>query len=391
MKVKGFLKDISGIFRIKKIRKTKIDSSNPEEVVPDRIAELAKSLHPGKIKAVVSDIASETKDAKRITFSSKDIPYFRAGNYLTVELPIGPSVVTRPYSIVTSPMKAYKEKIVEIIVKDYKDGFVSHYLTNSLRVGDEVILEVGLGFFNYEEFRDSKNIMALVGGIGITPFISMAHDIVERKLDINLTIIYGSDNPKEIIAKDELEKLVQDNIKVVHVISGKYPWNGEKGFINKDIIRRYSPVKPTYFICGPKVMYEQIIKELSANHVDLRRIRYEPFPIEDITSHPDFPLELKDQEFEIEVHQGTQISRIRALARESIATSLERSGLRIHTCCRAGACGSCRIKVLSGSYFIPPEYDHRRATDKEFDYVHSCSTYPTSNLKIKINILKDIS
>ena len=386
MKVKGFLKDISGIFRIKKLRKDKIDASNSESVKEDRIFELAKSLHPGKIKAVVSDITSETKEAKRITFASKDIPYFKAGNYLTVELEIGNSVVTRPYSIVSSPLKAYKEKTIDIIVKDYKDGFVSHYLNNRLRVGDEVTLEVGLGLFNYEEFRDTKNIVAIAGGVGITPFIAMAHDIVERNLDINLTILYGSVNPNEIIAKQELDMLVQDNIHVVHVISGNYPYKGEKGFINADIIKRYTKAKPTYFICGPKPMYDAILKELSANHVDLRRIRVEAFPIEDITTHPEFPQQLKDQEFEIEVHQGTHVTRIRGLAKESIATALERSGLRIHTSCRAGSCGTCRIKVLEGSYFIPFEYDHRRAIDKEYNYVHSCSTYPTSNLKIKINI-----
>lgn len=386
MKVKGFFKDISGIFRIKKIRKSKIEKSDSDEVREDRIYQLAKTLHPGKIKAVVSDIVSETNDAKRISFASKDIPYFRAGNYLTVELEIGNSIVTRPYSIVSSPMRSFKEKTIDIIVKDYKEGFVSHYLTNQLRVGDEVTLEVGLGNFNYEEFRDTKNIVAIAGGIGITPFLAMAHDIVERNLDLNLTILYGSVNPKEIIAKRELDMLMQDNIHVVHVISGNYPFNGEKGFINKEIIKRYTKANPTYFICGPKVMYDKIIQELAANHVDLRRIRAEAFPIEDITTHPDFPKELVDQDFEIEVHQGTHVTRIRALAKESVATALERSGLRIHTCCRAGACGVCRIKVLKGEYFIPLESDHRRATDKEYNYVHSCSAYPISDMKIKINI-----
>ena len=386
MKVKNFLKDISGIFRIKKLRRDKIQSANGEEVKEDRIYQLAKSLHPGKIKAVVSDIVSETKDAKRITFSSKDIPYFQAGNYLTVELEIGNSIVTRPYSIVSSPLKAYKEKTIDIIVKDLKYGFISHYLNHQLRVGDEVILEVGLGLFNYEEFRDRKNIVAIAGGVGITPFLSMAHDIIDRNLDINLTILYGSENPKEIISKRELDMMMQDNIRVVHIISGNYPWNGEKGFITKDIIKRYSKNNPTYFICGPKVMYDAVLKELSANHVDLRRIRSEPYPVEDITSHPDFPKELIESDFEIEVHQGTHITRIRGLAKESIATALEKCGLRIHTSCRAGACGLCRIKILEGKYFIPPENDHRRAIDKEYNYVHSCSTYPLSDLKIKIDI-----
>ena len=386
MKIKGFLKDISGIFRITKARNSSIESANGEEISEDRITKLANELHPGKFKAVVSEIVKETNDSVRITFASRHIPYFKAGNYLTVELEIDDSIVTRPYSIVSSPLKAYKEKTIDIIVKDYKDGFVSSYLNHKLKIGDEVLLEVGLGNFNYEEYRDHKNIVAIAGGAGITPFISMTHDIVERDLDINLTIIYGSDNPNQIIAKEELEKLKQDNFKIIYVISGQYSWHGEKGFITGGIINKYSPKKCTYFICGPQAMKDLVLKDLAANRVDLRRIRIESFGNSDITKHPDFNKKLIDQKFEIEVHQGTYTSRIPAYANESIAVALERSGLRIHTACRGGECGACRIKILSGTYFIPKENDHRRETDKEYNYVHSCSAYPTSNLKIKINI-----
>ena len=214
----------------------------------------------------------------------------------------------------------------------------------------------------------------------------MAHDIVERNLDINLTILYGSENPKEIIAYNELESLKQDNIKVVHVISGNYQYKGEKGFITKEVIKKYSPKDASYFICGPKAMYDAIIKELHGICVDFRRIRAEAFPINDISLDPDFPREMVDSSFNIEVHQGIQVYHINASAKESIATALERSGLRIHTACRSGECGCCRIKIIQGNYFIPPSNDKRRQADKEFNYIHCCSTYPLSDLIIKINI-----
>lgn len=386
MKIKGFFKDITGIFRVIKARQEAIKKADGSEIPEDRITYLAKQMHPGKIKATVIDIIQETKDSKRIVFSSKDMPFFKAGNYLTIEMQIGNSIVTRAYSIVSSPLKAYKEKIAEIIVKDTKDGFVAPYINNELKVGDEVLLEVGLGQFNYEKYRDKKNIVAIAGGVGITPFISMAHDIIERRLDINLTIIYGSVNPNEIIAKDEIESLMQDNIKVVHVISGNYKYSGEKGFITKEIIKKYSHKECSYFICGPKVMFDSVIGELKELNVDLRRIRYETFPISDISVHKDFPKEFTDKEVVITVHQGTHVSRIPAKCCESIATALERSGLRIHTACRGGQCGVCRIKVIEGEFFIPKENDHRREADKEFNYVHSCSTYPLTDLTIKINI-----
>ena len=67
-------------------------------------------------------------------------------------------------------------------------------------------------------------------------------------------------------------------------------------------------------------------------------------------------------------------------------SALERAGIRIETACRSGACGFCRTKVLSGSVYICPENDGRRAADKDFGYVHACAAYPTSDLTIKIPI-----
>ena len=180
MKIKNFGKDLSGIFRIKKKRKENIDKA-PEDFKEDRINQLAKQLHPGKFKAVVSDIIKETSKAKRIVFSSKNIPHFAAGSFLTIELKIGESIVTRAYSIVSSPLKSFKEKTVEIIAEDFHGSFFPHYLCNDLSIGDEVILEVGLGNFTYNEYRDGKNIVAIAGGSGITPYLCLIHDIVEKR------------------------------------------------------------------------------------------------------------------------------------------------------------------------------------------------------------------
>lgn len=385
MKFQGLLKDLSGISRIKKAR-SKAISEGATEIKEDNILKMTRELYPGKIKAKVTKITKETSDSVRIRFSSPQIPLFKAGTYLTIEFNIGQSMITRPYSIITSPIKAYKDKYVEIIVKDYKDGFASQYLCHDLKENDEVILEVGLGRMYYKEIRDGKNIVAIAGGAGITPFISMAHDIIDRNLPLNMTILYGSDNPNEIIAKEELDNLNDERIKVIYVISGNYPYEGEKGFINQQLIEKYSPKNATYYICGPKIMFLHVKDELIKMGVNFRRVRKESFSTSDVKLIRNYPLDNIDKVFNIEVHQGIHVENIKARGDESIATALERAGLKIHTACRSGFCGYCRIKVLNGTYFIPEENDGRRYSDKEFNYVYSCSTYPTSDLVIKINI-----
>ena len=172
------------------------------------------------------------------------------------------------------------------------------------------------------------------------------------------------------------------------MLSGDEPdWQGEKGFITADIIKKYSAPDTTYFICGPQVMYQFMRKELVKLKAPQRRIRFEVFgQAKDITAFPGFPAEMKDQTFELTVRQGIYEQVIPAKATESIVVALERAGIRIETGCRSGECGFCRTKVLSGNVYICPENDGRRAADKDFGYVHACSAYPLSNTTIKIPI-----
>ncbi len=386
MKIKGFLKDLSGIFRVKKKRKLAIKNADDKEIKKSNINLIAKQLHPGKIEATVFDILPETNDSKRVVLSSKNIPYFLAGTYLVLTIRIGDKYYSRPYSIVSSPNTSYKEKIVEIIVKDRPNGLVSKYINHNLKVDDIVYIEVGQGQFSYNEFRDSEDIVAIAGGAGITPFISMAKDINERNLPINLTILYGSDNPDQIIGKAELDYLSGNNVRVIHVISGNYPYKGEKGFINSELIKKYSSPNCTYYFSGPLMMYRHIIEELKKLNVDLRRVRNEAFPIEDVSKEEGFDIKNINKSFNIEVHQGLETYHITCLGNQSIADALESKGINIHTSCRGGRCGSCRIKIIKGTYYIPSDKDERRFIDKEYHYVHSCVTYPTSDLVIKINI-----
>lgn len=381
MRVKGYLKDLMGAFRVKKKRNQAYDAASDKDQAYDPINEVAKKLHPGKIDLTVVDIKPASKSSKIITFTSQHLPFFKAGQFLTLQLSIGESIVTRPYSICSSKKDTRKEQpTVAITVKKLrKNGFVSDYLLNELKVGDTLIGEVGLGQFYYEPIRDSKNVIAIAGGSGVTPFLAMAKDIIDYDKDYNLTILYGSVDLDDVLLKEELDNINDSRIKVIHILSGNNPsWSGEKGFINKHIIQKYMGEDPTFFICGPKVMQDFVVKELKELNIPERRIRIEPS-----ASEPDQP---NDKEYTIVVKQGLYEQEIPAKGNESILIALERAGYVTHSACRAGACGFCRIKILSGSYFVSASEDGRRAVDKEYNYVHSCSAYPTSDLVIKVNI-----
>ncbi len=390
MKVKGFLTDVGGASRVTKAREEKYNNASSVPSPYDPIGNTAKLLHPGMIEMKLTEIKEASPTAKTFRFEAEHIPYFKAGQFMTIQIKDGNSLTTRPYSISSAPYETRGEHpFVEITVRRKKaNAYVSDILLDQVKAGETYLCEVGLGEFHHDAIRDSRYITALAGGSGITPFISMAKEIRYGRLDADLTILYGSVDENDIILKDELDALISDHVHVIHVLSGDNPdWKGEKGFLSAEIIKKYAHEDSTFMICGPWPMHNFLRKELAKLNVPARRIRYDaPGQPEDISKEEGYPIETKDQTFRLCVKQGIHESVIDAKANESIATALERAGLKIHTACRSGACGVCRIKVLNGEYYVNPNHDGRRGADIDFNYVHACSTYPLSDMTVKINI-----
>ena len=394
MKVKGFLEDVAGASRVTKARLDAFAGASPLPVTADPIHEVAYAMHPGRIELVVTAARGAGGGCRTLRFQAADgrrLPLFRAGQFMVLDFQIGGSAVSRPYSISSPPVKTIGEdSYVEITVRSGDGGgFVSDYICNELKVGDRLTGVVGCGEFYYEPLRDAKHVVALAGGVGITPFASMAGEVAAGRLNIDLTVIYGSNRSDDIIMAEELAALEGEHVRFVHVIAGDDPgWQGERGFITAEIIRKYARGDTTFFACGPQGMYLHLYKEFEKLDVPKRRVRFELFgPVPDISVYEGYPAEKKDETFRLTVCRGIHEDVIPAKASEPLAVALERAGIRIETACRSGECGFCRTKVLSGDVYVSPVSDGRRAADKDFGYVHACAAYPLGDVKIKIPIL----
>lgn len=394
MKVKGFLKDVGGASRVTKARLHALHSASDVPETVDPIGDAAREWHPGTLDLVVTQIRDASPTAKTVRFQKVGggkLPPFYAGQFISLAFPIDGHVLCRPYSISSAPFEARQDPgFVEITVRKSKgDGLICDYINEKLKVGDTLQGSMGLGQFYYEPLRDAKNLVALAGGIGITPFVSMAKEIKNGTMDANLTILYGSASSDDIILKDELDALACDRVRVVHVLSGDEPgWTGERGFLSAELIKKYVKGDATYFICGPQVMYTFLREEVKKLGAPKRRIRFEVFGLpKDVSKCPGYPVEQKDKTFALTVVRGVQKDVIPARASESLVVACERAGIILLTDCRSGECGFCRTKVLSGAYYVSPESDGRRAADRDFNYVHACATYPLSDMTIKIPIV----
>ena len=356
---------------------------------------VAAALHPVVQHLVISEIVEHGENARSYILKAapdtdtKSLAYFRAGQYLSIKLNIGESVLSRPYSIRSAPAEAL-EGSYTITIKRTDDGFATNFIFDNWRVGTAIEASAPLGEFVFEPIRDARHIVGLAGGSGITPFYSLAKAIADGTEDATLTLLYGSRKHDEILLRDELDTIAGScsKVKVVHILSDDGRMKGyEQGFLTADIIRKYAPSDDfSVFICGPTVMYEFLEKEIAGLGLPKSRVRYELFgDYKNPEKDSDYPAEAVGKTFKLRVDIQGEKNIIPAKSGESLLVAMERAGIAAPSLCRSGECGFCRSRLVSGKFFIPGKKDYRRMADVEYGYIHPCCTFPTSDIHIRVS------
>ena len=372
--------------------------SKGAETIPTSIYNpniLASKLHPTvqfvKVKQVI-----DRGDAKTFilepneTKGTKELAYFKAGQYISVVVEFDGHFMCKPYSICSSPKKALGEvdNTYEITVKLQKDGYASTYILNNWEVGTEVTISAPVGQFTYERLRDRKDVIAIAGGSGITPFISMASAIADGIQDFNLTILYGNKTFDSILLKKELDEIVaraNGKVKVIHVLSDEKKDGFEYGFINETLIRKYATDDYSIFVCGPKAMYKFVTDEIAKLDLPRRKVRFElSGEYGNPTNDEKYPKDKADKTYNVKVWIRGESQDITCKSEETLLHAMETAGIRVLSDCRSGICGWCHSRLIKGETYIPESNDGRRAADKKFGWVHPCVTFPLSDIEIEV-------
>jgi glycine betaine catabolism B len=385
MDIKEFMGHVEGFGEAVAERETLKHVFGDLSIPKDFAESYVKLLHPKKIAVRVTDIFEETPSARTFRLSPVEgyLPPFRAGQYVNWEVTIGNVKTGRAFSISSPP---HQRGFYELTVRRMEPGFVSAYLMDTVKAGDEFQISGPAGFFYHEPLTDGKDLVFIAGGSGVTPFRSIIREVTERSLDMNIRLIYGTRITGDVIFGEELAGITDrhKNIRCELVVSEPQPgYKGMTGFITGDVIKKcVGDVKgKTFYLCGPELMYRFVEPELTKLGVPGRRIKKESSgPPIDVTREPGWPAAIKpDAVFSITVN-GQQT--VKARAAEPIIVALERAGLVVPSQCRSGECSLCRTKLVTGTAYMPDRVAVREA-DRWFNYIHSCLAYPTSDLEIR--------
>jgi ferredoxin-NADP reductase len=345
-------------------------------------------LHPKRLSLKVSEVIEETATTKTLrlvpTNAEKQLPPFQAGQYINLFVSIDGVETARPYAISSSPsQRAY----YDLTVKRVEGGFVTPYLLDKVDTGQLFSSTGPMGTFYHNPLFHGKELVFLAGGSGIAPAMSMLQEVLDRDLPYRFHFIYASSYVDDVIFVEGLRELADKhaNFKLTEVISR--PPEGHEGLtghLNSQLIKGLlGDVKSKmFYVCGPTPFNEYCQSQLWELSVEPRFIRIEA------NGPPKQPDQLREWPESVSMDDEVTITvsgkgSFKAKVGEPLLNSLERNGYSAENACRSGECSLCRVKLVSGEVFNPPEARLRKS-DKQFGWIHSCVAFPTADIEISL-------
>ena len=207
-------------------------------------------------------------------FKLKERVSFIPGQHMEVAFDKDNAELKHFLSFSSSPTKDY----IEFTKRLSQSKFSDHLRV--LKEGDNLYFKLPLGNCTLDD--NYKKVAFLIGGIGITPVISMLDYIAERDLGMDSVLIYSNRTVDEIAFKEELDLLNQrNNTKVVYTVTDQDVDSSQyiKSRIDVDLVRdQILDIKErVVFVFGPPKMVDAMKALLLELGVSNDNIKTESF------------------------------------------------------------------------------------------------------------------
>ena len=375
IKLNTLLKD-NTLKSLSKKREAYLNSGEDTLINTNSYVEMVKAkLYKEEIIVEISHI-EDYGGYKLITLSSlneEELPIFKSGNKVSVTLEIDNKFYSKAYTIVSSPSRSFNG-IYKIVVINC-DDIIDKYLFNNGTVGERCIISNPFGEFYYNKLRDKDNVIAIVSGNGILPIMSMIYSLIDNIDSYKLTVFYTEKFFENILFYEELVKINKkfDNIDIRFLLSKEDMDGCVRGYVTKNMIRDIiQDNNYSFFLSGTEGMLKYLNKELEELKLPKKLVRYEEYlPVCNIKKVNVYKLIIfiNNEKYEVPCYNN-----------KTIIQSIYESGVYVPSKCNVGSCGFCKSELLSGEVKIVN--DKRDIVDIKYNYIHPCSTYPLSDIKI---------
>lgn len=306
----------------------------------------------------VHHIRQETPDVWTLSLLCHDYYPYRAGQYALVSIRNSAEQM-RAYTISSTPGVS---EYITLTIRRLDGGLGSEWLTRDVKRGDYLWLSDAQGEFTCDNQANDK-LLLLAAGCGVTPVMSMRRWLAKYRPQADVQVIFSVRSPQDVIFADEWKNypvtLVAENNATAGFLAGRLTQAILRGV--PDLAAR------TVMTCGPAPYMDQVEKDVKA--LGVTQFFNEKFftPVADAaTSGLKFTRLQPAKEFYGPV--GT-----------TLLEAFESNKVPVNAACRAGVCGSCKTKVMSGKYSVTSTMT-LTAQEIAEGYVLACSCHPESDL-----------
>lgn len=207
---------------------------------------------------------------------------FAAGQWCFLELPKGEFSdgrgLRRHLSITSAPEETHLGFATKISESAFKQTLAA------LQPGARIQVETPKGKLSLPA-DPTMPVCFLAGGIGITPFRSLAMHSARAATGHNVTLLYSSRTPEEAIFLEDFQELArrEDRFRFIatmtRVDGSGQPWEGRRGRMDSQMIREEFPEwqRGAFYVAGPPNMVGATLELLAELGVPEERMSVEKF------------------------------------------------------------------------------------------------------------------
>ena len=306
----------------------------------------------------VHHIRQETPDVWTLSLLCHDYYPYRAGQYALVSVNNSADDL-RAYTLSSTPGVS---EYITLTIRRLDGGKGSSWLTGSVKRGDYIWLSDAQGEFTCDD-KPCDKLLLLAAGCGITPVMSMRRWLAKHRPDADVQVIFSVRSPQDVIFADEWRDYPVTLLAENNATHGFVP-----GRLSVSLLENVSDLAArTVMTCGPAPYMDWVEENVKA--LGVTRFYKEKF------FTPAAPAATSGLKFT----KLQPAAEFYAPVGTTLLDALESNRVAVNAACRAGVCGCCKTRVVSGDYTVTSTMT---LSEQEIadGYVLACSCHPQGDL-----------
>ncbi|MPS49362.1 PDR/VanB family oxidoreductase [Methylobacillus sp.] len=292
--------------------------------------------HLNVIVSAIADVAEGIRHFTLVDAAGRELPGFSGGSHVVVSMRAGSRTYRNAYSLLSPPSDRSNYQIAVRLQENSRGG--SRFMHEQVQVGTALEISWPVNLFAIS--RVGRKHILVAGGIGITPFMSQAHDLL--RTGANFELHYAFRSPRHAAFVDELRRLLGPRLKCYDQSQGQ--------LLDPAALLSHQPLGTHVYVCGPGGMVDAVLDTAARLGWPDAHVHHEEFLAPPV-----------GEPFAIRLAQSQRIVEVGA--EESMLEAMEAAGVDVPYLCRGGACGRCELEVLATDGVLE-HHDHYLSEDE---------------------------